>query len=181
MSPSSTVPTDAPSTYPQEAENVAALCQQAYELAEAGRDRTKHADTRAAGLAVVANGLLALSAGLNGRVADFRPSDEWHYVVATGYVLALVLLLIAGVEAARALRLTAAPAFRPTDLARYRGLNTQRASPLELRRVLLRGWIATVHSETLTYDAKVRRMARGYRFFAAALVVLVAVVGRMAV
>jgi hypothetical protein len=173
--PSSAGPTAKTGTPPQVAENVEALVDHARELAAVDRDRTKHADTRASGLAVVANGLLAIGATMGTRLADFNGAGWIEDALPLVYGGALVLLLLSGVAAALALRLTAAPAFRASEVAGYRGTGVQFAEPLSLQQRLLKGWIAAVASERLTYDAKIAHLRRGYRLFVPGLLALVAV------
>jgi hypothetical protein len=173
-------PTAALGTPRQVPENVEALVAHTREVAAVDRDRNHHADVRAAGLAVVSNGLLAVGATVAPRLAQFQGASWIEEALPLTFAAALLLLLSAGVSAALALRLTAAPEFRPGHVASYRETAVQRAEPLRLQQRLLDKWVAAVLSEQLTYDAKLAHLRRAYGLFVAGLVALVTVAATLA-
>jgi hypothetical protein len=163
----------------QTAANVAVLVELSRALATIDQERTRQADVRAGGLAVIANGLLAIAVTLGGRLGQFDGSATETTVLSALYVLGLVLLLAAGISAALALRLTAAPAFRLGEIAGYRKDALQRSESLTLKKRVLRGWINTIASERMTYDTKIEYLHIGYGLFVTGLVALVAVAAMM--
>jgi hypothetical protein len=168
-------PTAAPGTAAQVPENVEALVEHVCRLAAIERDRTEHADTRAGGLAIMANGLLALAATLGPRLSQFEDVRGIQHALPVVYSSALVVLLLAGICAALSLRLTAVPVFSVSAVSGYRERRVQRAEPLSVQQQILSDWIRTVASERLTYDAKLAHLRRGYRLFVVGLMGLVVV------
>lgn len=168
-------PTANPGTPSQLPENVQILVSHAQELAKAEAQRTHDADVRAGGLALLANGLLAVGATAGSRIGQFSGADLVEKLLPWVYAISLFLLLGAGISAALSLRITAAPHFRPSVVAGFRGTTWQLSEPLSVQSRLLDGWIASLTSSTVTYDAKTQRLRVGYTLFAAGLFALVLV------
>lgn len=168
-------PTAVPGTPRNVPETVEALIDHTREVAAVERARNQHADVRAGGLAVVSNGLLAVGATIGPRLAEFNGASWIRDAMPLVFGGGLLMLLCAGISAAFALRLTAAPEFRPSHIEKYIVPETQRAEPLRLQQRLLEKWVASTLSEQLTYDAKVAHLHRGYGLFVGGLVALVVV------
>lgn len=168
-------PTAAPGVPAEVPENVQALVEHTRELAGVDRDRTHHADTRAGGLAVLSNGLLAVAATLGPRLSSFTGASWIDSALPVAYGAALFLLLLAGASAAFALLLTGTPSFRATEVAEYGEARVQGVEPLSLQQRILSGWIAAVASERLTHDRKITHLRHGYVLFVGGLLGLIIV------
>lgn len=154
-------------------QNVESLVEHTRALVDIDRARNHHADVRAGGLALLANGLLAVA-------ATFGPRVGTAGALPVIYGVGLVLLLLAGISAALALRSSAGPSFRLSAVRGYLGTAVQRAEPLELQQRLLAGWIAALNAERAIERRKGRHLQRGYWCFIGGLVALVVVLVRLA-
>jgi hypothetical protein len=154
-------------------DNVESLVEHTRALVDIDRARNHHADVRAGGLALLANGLLAVAATFGPRVGS---AGALPVVYGTG----LVLLLLAGISAALALRGSAGPAFGLSRVHGYVGSATQQMDPLELQRYLLTGWIAALNEERDSHKHKSAHLQRGYWCFIGGLAALVLVAVRLA-
>ncbi|HWT95491.1 MAG TPA: hypothetical protein VN238_21015 [Solirubrobacteraceae bacterium] len=153
-------------------ENVEALVEHTRALVDIDRTRNQHADVRAGGLALLANGLLAVAATFGPRVTAGRTAHDPLLVV---YGAGLLLLLFAGASAAMTLWRSARPVFALGRVGDYADSAKHHADPLALHRELLGGWIVALSEERLVLDLKRKYLERGYAFFVGGLVTLVAV------